>query len=227
MPSLGFDLRRVFTEADLTLFADVPELVPTDAASPSGRYEYLGPIIWSPAAPVPECLTDSADARPLVYVSMGSSGDASALGVVVDAVVACGCRVGVAAPGGGWTHTHGDRVFVGEMLPGSELASLASLVICNGGSPGVHQSLQQGTPVLGIPGNLDQLLNMHFVAKTGAGLSLRADQLTPSAVRRDVQRLLQEDDFRRRAEQVRGWFTAYCAEDRFRNIVARVLSGCG
>ncbi len=29
MPSLGFDLRSVFTEADLTLFADVPEMVPT------------------------------------------------------------------------------------------------------------------------------------------------------------------------------------------------------
>ena len=111
------------------------------------------------------------------------------------------------------------------MLPGNAVATIAQLVICNGGSPGVHQALQQGTPVLGIPANLDQLLNMRFVVRSGAGLALRADRVSTGRVGEMVQRVVLEDrSFRERALAVREWFSAYPAEERFQRTLSSVYN---
>ena len=200
MPSLGFDLRNVFTEADLTLFADVPEMVPTLPGVSENRYRYIGPVTWSPSIPVPESVTSIADSRLLVYIALGSSGDASTLKDIVNAVIESGCRAVVSADTDRFPIAKRDEVVVEAMLPGREVAALASLVICNGGSPSVHQALQQGTPVIGIPSNLDQLLNMHFVVRSGAGLSLRADRISMAALAATVQQMLRDKTFRERAE---------------------------
>lgn len=233
MPSLGFDLLRAFTEGDVTLFADVPELVPTADAGNGGRYLYIGPITWAPEGAVPPSLADASDPRPLVYVALGSSGDSRLLHEIANGVASAGCRVVVAAAG---PIRHDDfgagLVVVQGMLPGNELAAIARLVICNGGSPAVHQSLQQGTPVLGLPANLDQMLNMHFVTRSGAGLALRADRVSASRIGEIVQRMLHDASFRERAQVVRGWFDAFRVEERFPKAVSEfggqhVVGGSG
>lgn len=223
MPSLGLDLRRVFTEGDMTLFADVPEIVPGATGPDGGRYRYIGPVVWSPELPLPAALASGDDTRPLVYVSLGSSGDAQALDFVVDAAVALGCRVAVTGPAGRWAARHGDAVVSEPMLPGRELAAKARLAVCNGGSPGSHQALQQGVPVLGIPANLDQLLNMHHLSGTGAALSLRADDLSPSRVQAALSRLLHEPGFRQAAGRVQAAFARADAARLFAAAVKDLL----
>ena len=52
------------------------------------------------------------------------------------------------------------HVHVTDYLPGDIVARHSRLVVCNGGSPTSHQALLAGVPVLGIPDNLDQVLNM-------------------------------------------------------------------
>ena len=221
-PSLGFDLLRIFTEGDVTLFADVPELVPTADSGQAGRYVYIGPITWSPPGSVPASLTEAGDSRSLVYISLGSSGDSRLLRHVVKAVLAAGCRVavGTATPIPDQDLGHGD--VVQGMLPGNDMAAIAQLVICNGGSPGTHQALQAGTPVLGIPANLDQLLNMDFVTRSGAGLALRADQVSVGRVGEMVLRLIREASFRECAQGVREWFGTYRVEERFQRAISGI-----
>lgn len=221
--SLGFDLRRVFTEADITLFADVPELVPTSYAGPKGRYEYIGPITWSPKTPVPDELLDTTDPRPLVYVTLGSSGDPRCLHDIVSAAVSVGYRVAVASGESNWGDATPGVVAADTMLPGGAIAAIASLVICNGGSPSVHQALQHGTPVLGIPSNLDQMTNMHFIAESRAGLALRADQVSLPRVRQQMHRIMGDGSFTQRAKVVKHWFEGYRAEDRFVAVVSQVV----
>jgi hypothetical protein len=58
-----------------------------------------------------------------------------------------------------------DSVFCSAYLPGNQAAARADLVVCNGGSPTTFQALSEGVPVLGIPGNLDQFLNMHYLER--------------------------------------------------------------
>lgn len=223
MPPLGFDLQKIFTEADMTLFADVPELVPTDNCGTRDRYIYIGPITWSPEIPLPDALNYASDTRPLVYVNMGSSGDPMLLQIIIDACSSINCRLAVATGQGGLPQGTSASVFSAPFLPGRELASLAALVICNGGSPSTHQALQQGTPVLGIPANLDQLLNMQFIVNSGSGVSLRADCLSTEKIREIVHQVLGDPSFKGGAEKVAHWFAPYSAGERFSTAIDKLL----
>ena len=67
------ELRHVYTDGDLTLYADSPALVATYDRPSSHRY--LGPIDWAPSVPLPPWWDAlQAAARP-IYVTLGSSGD--------------------------------------------------------------------------------------------------------------------------------------------------------
>ena len=203
MPSLGFDLRNVFTEADLTLFADVPEMVPTLPGASENRYRYIGPVTWSPPMPLPESLLDVSDPRPLVYIALGSSGDESVLNTIADATASLGCRIAIASTDDRLRALRRNGALVESCLPGNEVAALAQLVICNGGSPAVHQALQQGTPVIGIPTNLDQMLNMHYIERWGSGLALRADKVSEANVHARVREILSVPAYTSRARDAR------------------------
>jgi UDP:flavonoid glycosyltransferase YjiC (YdhE family) len=64
-------------------------------------------------------------------------------------------------------------------------------------------------PVLGVTSNLDQFLNMHFVAAAGAGERLRADALTADAVREAAVRLLDNERYRTSAAALSAAFAKY------------------
>lgn len=185
LPSLGFDLRRVYTDGDYTLYADFPEMVPLPRLpqAMASRHRYLGAVLWSPPMGLPGWWGALRDDLPLVYVTMGSSGDAGLVPRIVAALSGLSCQVVVAGAGARLDAPHAANVYVADLLPGEEAARRARLVICNGGSPTCHQALAYGVPVLGIAGNLDQFLNMYYVVASGAGKLLRAD----SATQRDIE----------------------------------------
>ena len=199
LPQLGLDLRRVYTDADITLYADVPELVPTTGLPP--RHRYIGPVEWSPSTEMPEFGLNDLGNRPLVYVTLGSSGSAELLPTILEALSGIDCTVAAAIAGVPLDHVPANAV-VADYLPGDRMAERASLVICNGGSPTSHQALARGVPVLGIPFNLDQHLNMHYVTAYGAGIALRPETITVSVLRAAAKTLLQDATARHRAEEL-------------------------
>ncbi|HEY6084692.1 MAG TPA: glycosyltransferase, partial [Nitrospira sp.] len=96
LPSLGYDLSHVFTDADETLYADLPELVPTFDRPP--HHHYLGPIIWSYDS-VPSWWNELPTDRPLAYVSLGSSGRSEVLMCVLEALATLDVAVMVSTAG--------------------------------------------------------------------------------------------------------------------------------
>ncbi len=70
---MGFNLGEVYTHADLTLYADIPGLYNMRAMPATHRF--LGPLIWSPAIPLPQWWQQLPSDRPIVYVTLGSSGN--------------------------------------------------------------------------------------------------------------------------------------------------------
>lgn len=222
LPSLGFDLRRIFSEGDVTLLADVPELVPFAEHVESARYVYIGPIVWSPLAPLPAELLHLNEPKDLVYIAMGSSGDPRVLSDLVEGALSTGCRVAVATSGVDLPAS--PRLVTARFLPGNEVSALASLVVCNGGSPSTHQALRAGKPVLGIPGNLDQLLNMQFVTASGAGAQLRADRVSQRRAGDLISAMLGERSFTQRAQEVAASFQAYSSVDRFKTVIQSLLA---
>jgi UDP:flavonoid glycosyltransferase YjiC (YdhE family) len=223
LPRLGLDLRRVYTDADQTLYADVPELIPT--FDRPENHHYLGPVLWSPAVPPPDWWSEIPTDRPLIYVTLGSSGKSDLLAVVLEALADLPVTVAAASAGRSQVSQVPGNARLAAYLPGEEAAARAQLVVCNGGSPTTQQALAAGRPVLGLASNLDQHLNMHYVQKQGAGLKLRAETAGPEAIRSAVSQILDRSSFAEAASRLAGIFAQYSATRRFEAIVAQVLGG--
>ena len=188
---LPADLRYTYTDADCVLYADLPEVIATPGAPPSHRH--LGPLLWSPAIAEPEWSGRVPGDRPLIYVTLGSSGRSSLFPEVVKALAGLPVVVVAATAGhaGAAVPTSGNR-FCADFLAGEAWARRARVVVCNGGSPTCYQALAEGVPVVGLPGNLDQFLNMAAVERTGAGRLVRATSRTAQDVCDAVREMLDE-----------------------------------
>jgi UDP:flavonoid glycosyltransferase YjiC (YdhE family) len=181
---IGRDVRRAFTEADLTLYADLPGLFPDVVETRQRRF--LGPIAWEPPAPLPAWWDQVPEDRPAVYLTLGSSGDVGIADTAAEWLIEMGFTVLLATAGRCEAPHARDHLFAADFLPGSAAAARAELVVCNGGSPTATQALLAGRPVIGLSSNVDQFLNMRAVQDQGAGLGLRADRLTRQAFQRAV-----------------------------------------
>lgn len=217
-PSGG--MLEALVDADFTLYPDVPELCPTcDLPASHG---YLGSIPWSPRVPMPE-LERLPAGRPLVYITLGSSGRHAGLEAVlrvigefpVNALVATAGRFEVARPP--------ENVQVVPFAPGAEVARRASFVITNGGASTSYQALAEGKPVLGVPSNLDQYLAMTAIERAGAGRLVRSGEATPRAMRAALTELLESQSLRLGARGIALAFARADCHERFGLWLERTL----
>ena len=138
---LGFDLRRVYTDADYVAYADIPEIIPTyDLPS---HHSYIGPVLWSPPVSPPPWWDSLGTASPLIYVTMGSSGDSALLPRIIEALATLAVKVVVASAGAPIPAALPANVYCAEYLPGELFAKRAQLFVCNGGSPTTQQALAE------------------------------------------------------------------------------------
>ena len=193
----GDELRHVYTEGDRTLYADSPALVPTFELPSSHRY--LGLVDWSPAVPLPAWWPSLAASPKPIYVTLGSSGDATRLPCVLDGLARLGGPIVVATAGATIPTALPANVHVAAYLPGDAVARQSRLVVWNGGSPTSHQALLAGVPVLGIPDNLDQVLNMSYLQAAGVAEALAPRDLTGERIETLARRMLDDDSLARRA----------------------------
>ncbi|AKN15800.1 glycosyl transferase family protein [Mycobacterium haemophilum DSM 44634] len=200
LPSLGWDLCRIFTDGDYTLYADVPELVPTDNLP--ANHQYLGPVLWSPAVQPPDWWDSLPTDRPIVYATLGSSGRKNLLQVVLNALADLPVTVIAATAGHSTLQNVPANAFVADYLPGEAAAARSAVVVCNGGSPTTQQALAAGVPVVGIAGNLDQHLNMEAVEQAGAGVLLRTERLKSRRVADAVNQVLSRAEYRQGAQRL-------------------------
>lgn len=214
-------LLELLTASDLTLYADPPELIPTQGLPAS--HHFLGPVQWAPQVALPPWW-EALGHRPSVYVTLGSSGNLGALPRIVSALAELPVDVMVATAGRVRLERTPANVFVADYLPGDLAARRASVVVCNGGSSTGYQALAEGRPVVGLPWNLDQYLAMSFMERAGAGTLLRATTAAPGQVRQSVVAAL-EGAHAAGVQRLQRAMHAHDSAARFRALVAHVLSG--
>lgn len=216
---LGLDLCRAYTDADFVAYADLPELFPISQLPPT--HQFIGPVLWEPSAFVPAWWEELPKERRILYVTLGSSGQASLLPAVIDALA--GLDVSVVVATAGRTHLPNvpPNVYAADFLPGTQAAERASLVICNGGSLTCYQALSSGVPVIGIASNLDQFLNMQALERIGAGMTMRADRFDQESLRQAVQQMLSNARTAAAAKRV----ADRCAGHGFSGVVGKLLEG--
>lgn len=189
-------LPEVLTWGDLTLYADPPSLFSLRGAPASHRF--LGAVQWAPRIALPPL----AGAKPLVYVTLGSSGNLSAAHVILRALSALDVEVLLATAGRFAPRDLPANVRSVDYAPGDLAARAASVVVCNGGSSTGYQAVAEGTPVVGLPGNLDQYLAMTAIERAQAGVLVRSGTATVAEVRSAVERGLHDAALRAGARRL-------------------------
>jgi len=189
LPPLAYDMRESYTHADYTLYADVESLLPMKSY-PDNHY-FIGPVLWSAQVALPDWWTELPTDKPVIFVTMGSSGDNALLPVILETlstmevIVLC-----VTANHNSQLKSCYKNIYMADFLPGDKAVKKADIVICNGGSPMVYQSLVYNKKVIGIPGNLDQYLMMSILQKAGKGEMIRSGKINANAVQGAVSRAL-------------------------------------
>jgi UDP:flavonoid glycosyltransferase YjiC (YdhE family) len=218
-PSGG--LLEALVDADFTLYADVPELCPT--RNLPAKHRYLGPIPWSPPVALPDLRQRFREQRPLVYVTIGSSGRYTALRSVLQVIASLPVNAVLATAGRFELRDAPMNVLVVPFAPGSEVARQALFVVTNGGASTSYQALAEGKPILGIPSNLDQYLAMTAIERAGAGRLVRSGEATPRALRAAFDELLESEELRSGARRVATAFARADCHERFQFWLEDVL----
>lgn len=221
LPEIG-SLPQVLTYGDYTLYADPEELVPAPGAP--ATHVHLGFVPWAPDVPLPPSLDALEAGRPLIYATLGSSGNIDVLPRVLQALERLPVTALIATAGRRHIIRAGSNVLLEDFVPGDLAARKAAVVITNGGSSSSYQALAEGTPVLGLPSNLDQFLAMQAVERHHAGLSLRARTLTTDTLVTALFTLLNTDTFRSGAQAVKHLLAATPAVQRFQHFVTRATN---
>jgi UDP:flavonoid glycosyltransferase YjiC (YdhE family) len=214
---LPADLQHIYTDGDFTLYADIPEMVPVfDQQSP---YRYIGPVNWSAHAPLPSWWDEIPADRTAILVSLGTSGDNTILPELLRGL--SGRKEPVCVVTAGYDSMPGlpENFFFSKFMPMDKMLEKAGSVICNGGVMSYH-ALARGIPVLNIPRNIDQHLCTSYTNATGAGISLRSENVTSQAVSRGIARIIGEESFRVAAEKLGRQFDQY----DYRKIFPEILS---
>lgn len=215
-------LRRVYTDADHTLYADAAEMFPP--VDMPANHSYIGPVTWSPPVPLPEWWETLPTDRPLVYVTLGSSGQGKLLPLVLQALSELPVTVLAATAGTIELTQIPANARVVNYLPGEAAARRAALVICNGGSPTCHQALAAGIPVIGIAGNLDQFLNMDGILRAGVGKLLRSDRFHGPQLSSAVIYLLSDTTARAAAKAMTGLFSEQKVAQKFQQALEQLIN---
>lgn len=214
-------LQAVYTDADYTLYADVPAMIPIFNGPP--RHRYLGPVLWSPHVPLPPWWDAVPKDRPMIYMTLGSSGDTDTLPTILAALAPLPVSVLVATAGRSAVHEVPANAYMADFLPGLAAAARSALVICNGGSPTTAQALINDVPVIGIASNLDQYLNMTYVENCGAGRILRAGHLSAEGLRDLVVEMLGDERTKNAAARIGKEMREYDAPTRFRAVLEEII----
>jgi Glycosyl transferases, related to UDP-glucuronosyltransferase len=196
--SLNHELQRVYTDADFTVYADLPQLVPIVGLP--NNHCYIGPTLWSPSASLPDWWHDLPSERPIIYMTLGSSGVSARLPSMLHALANEPVTVIAASANANSMSNVPGNSFVAPFLPGNDAARRAALVVSNGGSLTGYQALASGKPVFGLPANLDQYLNSFYVEAAGAGRQMRCGAFNAKAFARSVRTLLDDDSAKGAAE---------------------------
>jgi UDP:flavonoid glycosyltransferase YjiC (YdhE family) len=131
----------------------------------------------------------------VVYLSLGSSGISRLYEPILAALSEFGLPIVVATSGYELQGTLPRECYHAPYLPAHAILPHAILAITNGGSPSSYQAISHGVPVLGVPFNMDQLLCMEHLEKSGSALTLRVDTFSTFNLKRLSKEIIESTSY--------------------------------
>jgi len=204
---------------DLTLVTDVPEVLGVPRADleawqpkrpaayrPGTRLTYVGPMFARLDVPVPPQVEAFLDgARPTAYVVLSST-TPEVLRAVVARVRDAGLRVIVGATIHDFGPVTDPEVVVHGILPSHTIMPRVDVAVTMGGQGTVQTAMASGAPLVGIPLQPEQELNVDLAVRHGMGLAVAPRHAGTARLTEAVRRIVAEPSFREGAQRVKGWY---------------------
>ncbi|MHC4569150.1 MAG: nucleotide disphospho-sugar-binding domain-containing protein [Planctomycetota bacterium] len=161
----------------------------------------VGPINWEPSIDISkkdfvnafEQFVIEDKAKPLIYVSMGSSGELALFKLIIDGLKGKDYRIVIT------TGEQFDISKLGELpancfaiplYPGTDICEEASIMINHGGSGSTNQAIMSTLPQISIPTTMEQQWNSDLVVRKGLGKQIFPGDLTADSLNAAVEELL-------------------------------------
>jgi UDP:flavonoid glycosyltransferase YjiC (YdhE family) len=159
-----------------------------------------------PRRPVDATVTDHADERPLIYVTLGTVvTNTRTLDVLLAALAELDADVLLTT---GWQNDPAElnaipaNATVERFVPQDDVLPRCSLIVTHAGSGSTLGALAHGVPMLAVPHAADQFENAAAAAAAGAARVVMPDELSQSAVRDAANALLDDPSYRDAARTI-------------------------
>jgi UDP:flavonoid glycosyltransferase YjiC (YdhE family) len=207
---------------DFNLMSDAPELFPKfneDDLPP--YYGFCGPLLMEETAfKMPESVKQfqRKKKRPLILVSMGSSGSPEVLKDIISGFMDRPYDLFVA------TSTIIEKkdipyipknVIVEKYLPFAQVASMADVAVIHGGTGTVYTTAMCGVPFVGIPMFHEQQFNLENLARHGCGIVLPRPKLRCESVIKAVDKILNDPKFKEKSIEIQSKIIKYKKDKEF------------
>lgn len=175
-------------------------ILDTETMGPTGplpaHFTRVGPIIWNPDMTMPSWMDEIETDRPLIYVTMGSTGDPALFRLLIEELGKLDCSA-VFSTGGQIDLSPNElpaNVRMAQFLPGGEVMKRADLVIFHGGAGTAYQAIAAGTPGIIIATHLEQEFAGGVFEAHGGGAfhTMREVKARPALLLEAVNQVLQD-----------------------------------
>jgi UDP:flavonoid glycosyltransferase YjiC (YdhE family) len=180
-------------------------------------------VTWSPDVEMPSWWEEARRKDPLLYVTMGSSGDTRVLRALFAAIANLSVTAVVATAGRPMPDPLPPNVYAAKYLPAPRVLRGAALCVFNGGAATGYQALTEGVPVLGLPVNADQFHHIECVEAAGAGILSRPSRATPARLAASIRNMLSQPRFREAAKYLQCEISRHPATANFLRIVEGLM----
>ncbi len=168
---------RFQSRGDITIMLTIPQLQRPDAWRDDTMI-YVGPSIDQSVRQV-DFPFDALDGRPLVLISLGTlaTGDLAFFRSCLRALAPLPAQFVMSI---GRTHKPEalgeipDNFIVRSYIPQLQILERAAGFVTHAGSTGFHEALWYGVPMVGIPQQIEQLMNARLAAEHGACIPIES-----------------------------------------------------
>lgn len=229
-----------FVAGDLTLVMDAPEILgisPEELESyrprhpqyfhRPPRYRYGGPCFANLPGEAPEAVRRHFNTgRTKLYCAMGVSGSPEVLASVVDIVGQLDLQAVVLTTTILEDHTtNTERVLTLPHAPAHLVNPMADIALTHGGAGTVQTAIHSGTPLLGVPAQMEQAGNISLVARQRAGLLMSRFDLNHKNLSAALEKLASKASYSDNMRKLQRWQDAVDGAAKAADEIIRFLAG--
>jgi len=216
------------------LIGDYNLILDTELVSPTKglpeNFKQVGPIFWSPEAPLPQWIEGLDRSRPIIYVTLGSTAHPDLFRQILGIFRAT--RYEIVMTTGGQIDCQAEEVprnvRLEKYLPGERMMELSDLVIHHGGAGTVYQTIKTGRPSIVVATHFEQEFLGRVLEDQGAGifLTMREVMADPALLSAAAAKILWNPDpytanIKRLQEDLQRYDAVKAAADSIEAFISR------